>query len=145
MRRRLILRNREAMNRRAGANLHAREVRGRHGENPGYRPGDNWSTCQRCGFDVYASDLREDGYKPGLMVCPKCYDPPHPQDYVRVRTEDTAPLPGSTGSIDSYSTVAAVGSTEIPPATFGLIPSCIAGIAITGKSLVGTSDENILL
>ena len=122
MRRRLVLRNREAQNRRAGASLHAREVRGRHGENPGYRPGDNWSTCQRCGFDVYASDLREDGYKPGLMVCPKCYDPPHPQDYVRVWDDNTDPLDGSTGSLDSYSTVAAVGSTSLPLGSFPANP-----------------------
>lgn len=117
MSRRLLIRNREAMNRRAGANLHSREVRGRHGENPGYRPEDNWSSCQRCGFDIYASELKEDGYKKGMMVCPKCYDPPHPQDYVRVRDDNTSPLEGSTGSIDSYSTVAAEGSTEVPSST----------------------------
>lgn len=116
MRHRLVIRNKDSMNRRAGASLHAQEVRGRHSPATVYRVGDNWAECQRCGFDVYASDLVEDGYKPGLMVCTKCYDPPHPQDYVRVLEDDTSPI-FSTGANTETLDEAVEGSTEVPGST----------------------------
>lgn len=32
--------------------------------------------CQRCGWKYLLSELVEDGYTSGLLVCPTCYDPP---------------------------------------------------------------------
>ena len=122
---------RQAWNRRAGANLHSREVRGRHTVNAGFVPGDAWAECQRCGFDVLSSQLREDGYREGLLVCPKCYDPPHPQDYVQAFEDTLVPDSPSPGGLDTIDVVAGTdidgnatrwtevnddptGSTEVP-------------------------------
>ncbi len=86
-------------------------------------------------MDVLASEAREDGYKEGLIVCPKCYDPPHPQDYVRAHDDTLAPAGLSTGPDDTVNITAGVdvngdpltwtsvedggaaGSTEVPGAT----------------------------
>ena len=85
-----------AANRRAGANLHAQEVRGKH-TGKQWREGDWWTECQRCGFDVLGSELVEDGYRKGLLVCPKCKDLPHPQDYIRLPPEQLTPSGPTTG------------------------------------------------
>ena len=50
-----------------------------------YKPGDSLAICDQCGFRFYLSQLRKD--KDGFMVCKTCYDPPHPQDSIRVRPE----------------------------------------------------------
>jgi hypothetical protein len=119
-----IFRDKTAANERAGANRFSRDVRGQHTYNPGFRYGDNWAECQRCGFDVYASDLKEDGYKKGLMVCPLCYDPPHPQDYVRVVKDDPSPIWASGENSDS---TAAEGSTDV------YFAAGTMGLEITGE------------
>lgn len=45
--------------------------------------------CDRCGFQYEASQLRKEWT--GLMVCPKDYDPRHPQDRVRGKADRQAP------------------------------------------------------
>lgn len=115
----MSMRSRRLYNKRAGASLYAQKKTGKH-TGKRWKPGDNWTRCQRCGKDIYESDAREDGYQEGLIVCPICYDPPHPQDYIRIYPEDQRPGPLSTGDTgDDYSRVGAEGSTEIPAATFG--------------------------
>lgn len=59
-----------------------------HGPNPGYIPGDHWVECSRCGFDCRASQAKKEWN--GLVVCPKCWEPRHPQDFIRGRTDDQA-------------------------------------------------------
>jgi len=48
--------------------------------------------CDRCGLRFKHSELRWEvykGVKTGLLVCKKCNDPTHPQEYTeRVRTDD---------------------------------------------------------
>lgn len=90
---------------RAGETRNPGYKRGKHTVNPGYAPGDNWIECQRCGMDVYASDAREDGYREGLIVCPSCYDAPHPQDYVRAFEDTLEPAGLATGPDDTGSVV----------------------------------------
>ena len=107
--------SRRSWNRRAGANTHAREVRGKHLGNR-WKEGDYWAECQRCGHDVYGSTLREDGYVKGLLVCPKCYDPPHPQDYIRVPVDKITP-DGPTTGVTDYDTTGVEGSTDVPAST----------------------------
>jgi hypothetical protein len=107
---------RASWNNRAGTNRNSRDVRGKHTENRGYKPGDNWIECQRCGFDVYASEAREDGYREGLIVCPKCYDAPHPQDYVRAFDDTLTPYGFATGAVE-YDRTGAEGSTDNPSQT----------------------------
>jgi len=52
-----------------------------HPRNPGYIPGDPWYQCDRCGFDYRQSEIRKQW--DGLMVCGKCWEPRHPQDFVK--------------------------------------------------------------
>ena len=71
--------------------------------------------CDRCGQKYKAQELRKEWT--GLMVCEGCWEPRHPQDflrtspdimsvpYVRPRTEDVfvnIPLVGSLSLINGY-------------------------------------------
>jgi hypothetical protein len=53
-----------------------------------YVEGDYPAQCDRCGFEWLASQMQDQpasapGNPPsGLMVCPECYDPPHPNDNI---------------------------------------------------------------
>jgi len=46
-----------------------------HSPNPGFKPGDRWVECDRCGFDVYFSQTSIDPVA-GIRVCSKCLDEP---------------------------------------------------------------------
>lgn len=37
--------------------------------------------CDRCGFEFYSFELKREWQ--GLMVCHSCFEPRHPQDFVR--------------------------------------------------------------
>ena len=39
-----------------------------------------YGECNRCGDRVKLSRMVKDGQMRGLLVCPDCYDPRHPQD-----------------------------------------------------------------
>lgn len=52
-----------------------------HEANAGYQPGNHWCECQRCGFDYRASQMRKEWN--GSLVCEDCYEPRHPQDFVK--------------------------------------------------------------
>jgi hypothetical protein len=108
--------NNRHLNRTAGANLNSREARGRHGTSRKYQSGDNWVECQRCGHDIYSSDAVEDGYTRGLIVCPKCYDAPHPQDYVRAYEDRISPAGFVTGATTD-NVAGPAGSTSNPYST----------------------------
>lgn len=54
---------------------------GKHTANPGFKSGDHWLVCDRCGFDVYSSEARKTW--DGLVVCPEDWEPRHEQDFVR--------------------------------------------------------------
>ncbi len=92
-------------NRMAGTSRHPGHATGKHVPNPGYVAGDNWIECQRCGFDLLASQAREDGYREGLIVCPSCYDAPHPQDFVHAFEDTLTPAEHATGPDDTGSVV----------------------------------------
>lgn len=47
----------------------------------GYRAGDWLAVCDRCGRELYASQLFREWT--GLRVCRPCFDYRHPQDFVR--------------------------------------------------------------
>lgn len=44
-----------------------------------YISGEWLACCDRCARKFYASELRADGEKTGLKVCPDCWDSRHPQ------------------------------------------------------------------
>jgi len=100
-----------------GGNWNAHTVHGKHTRNPGYVPGQNWVECMRCGLDYRHSDIKREWT--GLVVCKTCWEPRHPQDFVRARTDRIA-APGPNNTAAAYSTVAAEGSTDVPPGTFAV-------------------------
>lgn len=62
-----------------------------HPRNAGYEPGNHWVECQRCGVDYRANEIKEDRQKPGLKVCPGCWDPRHPQEFVKAVLDNQVP------------------------------------------------------
>ena len=62
---------------------------GKHSRDAGFKSGDNWYTCPRCSFDIYASEARKEWT--GLLVCPECWDTRNPQDLRRAPKEQIAP------------------------------------------------------
>lgn len=51
--------------------------------------GDHNAFCDRCGFKYKASELRKEWQ--GFMVCATCWEPRHPQEFVRSIPEKPAP------------------------------------------------------
>lgn len=45
--------------------------------------------CDRCGVQYKNVDLRQEWT--GLRVCKTCYEPRHPQDFVRGKSDNQAP------------------------------------------------------
>lgn len=57
-----------------------------------YRRGDPYRICDRCGFRKRRSETRKE--YTGLIVCGPCYDPRHPQEFVRgVKDKQSFPDP----------------------------------------------------
>ncbi len=61
-----------------------------------YVAGDSYVICDECGFKVRASETRKRW--DNRRVCPKDWEPRHPQDFVRgrhdkIRTADPRPEP----------------------------------------------------
>lgn len=54
-----------------------------------YKPGDWNIRCDRCGKKMKGSEARETWNH--LFVCGPCWEPRHPQDFVRARTENPTP------------------------------------------------------
>lgn len=53
---------------------------------PGYEPGNHWVECERCAFVYRQAQMRTEWT--GLHVCKACWEPRHPQDFVRGRGDD---------------------------------------------------------
>ena len=51
----------------------------------GWKSGDPWVICDRCGFKTRRSESKKTWN--GLVVCEKDYEPRQPQDFVRARTD----------------------------------------------------------
>jgi hypothetical protein len=78
----------------------------------------SWNAiCDVCGFKFKSTDLRytgDIGSRAGLMACKDCYDPPHPQEFIRP-IQDQAKLPWTRPeATDTYLTIADAGSVLIP-------------------------------
>jgi hypothetical protein len=61
-----------------------------------YRAGEFYRCCDRCGFKVRNTETKKEWN--GLMVCLPCFDPRHPQDFVRGKVDKqnvTDPRPES--------------------------------------------------
>lgn len=60
------------------------------GPNDFLLPGTWNCICDRCGFKFKATDIRQEWT--GLMVCADCWEPRHPQDFIRT-TPDRMDVP----------------------------------------------------
>lgn len=105
---------------------------GKKTANPGFLPGANWFECPRCSFVIYASDARKEWT--GLYVCPECWDPRHPQDFVRGVPDNQRP----TGPVRSESTDTFVSVTyTLNTGYTGHGSYAISGIARAGQARCG--------
>jgi len=65
-----------------------------------YYSGKFFRLCDRCGFRYYNTETRKEP-ETGMIVCKDCYDPRHPQDYVKSKQDkqmvkDARPEPTDT-------------------------------------------------
>jgi len=97
---------------------------GKHTRNPGY--GDHWVTCDVCGFDIRAGDIRERW--DGLMVCPADYEMRHPQDFVRTLDEYL----GAVGPVRPEPTAVYTTGTCSEDGISGVAGDAVAGCMIAG-------------
>ncbi len=51
-----------------------------------YRSGSHLWICDRCGFQYHAEDKRREWT--GLITCPECWEPRHPQDFVKAKVDN---------------------------------------------------------
>jgi hypothetical protein len=99
--------------------------------NSAWISGEHLFVCDVCGFEYYSEKklIRWDG----LVVCPKDYEPRHPQDFVRAQTDSQGvnnPRPDSTHVfLDEYSGVCTAETR-----------SAIPGYAMPGCSIPGTPN-----
>lgn len=102
---------------------------GKKTRNPGYDAGNNWVTCDRCGFVVYAAEALHTW--DGLVVCEEDYEPRHEQDFVRSRKDKISadvvrPVPTD---VDGSPTVR----------------SAISGVAVAGQAMAGYGTTTSLV
>lgn len=74
--------------------------------------------CDRCGFRYKNHELQKEWT--GFMVCTHCWEPRHPQDFVRA-VPDQKPLPyvrPSDNGIDVGVDINEITQTDIPVGTF---------------------------
>lgn len=91
---------------------------------PGWIRGDHWIYCQRCGFTLRSSKGKREWTR--LIVCPRCWDPRHPQEFLRARKEDIAAKGLVTGEPKTRDVAPAytenttnISNTSVPGATHG--------------------------
>lgn len=70
-------------------------------DNNDYRPGDFYVICDECGFKKRSSDTRMRWDK--LRVCSStCWEPRHPQDFVRGRKDKQRVANARPEAIDHF-------------------------------------------
>lgn len=92
-----------------------------------YIRGDWNAICDDCGWEYKASELKSRW--DGLRVCYKCWEPRHPQDFVRSVTDTQAPSWTRPKSSDTFTNIVCTTRTSIAG-------YAIAGCAITSYASV---------
>jgi hypothetical protein len=82
-----------------------------------YKKADWKSICDRCGFLYKASQLKKEWN--GLRVCKVCWEPRHPQDFVRGKKDDqSVPWTRSESTdVETDSSAWAATTTAVPDGT----------------------------
>jgi hypothetical protein len=118
-----------------------------------YAHGQWNAICDVCGFKFKSGELRRRW--DGLMVCKDDYEVDHPQKHIRVK-EDGLAVPWvrdepedtylevcdlwTASPLADYGTADCMtvgGNTSIPLLISLFDPTCIAGIALTGRAIPG--------
>ena len=58
-------------------------------KSPGWKEGGHWVICDRTGMAIRAEDAKEEWT--GAVVAKEVWEPRHPLDYYRARSEDQSP------------------------------------------------------
>ena len=107
-----------------GMNIPMRNVRGKKTRSPGWEASNHWVYCDRCACAVRAKDAKKTW--DNLIVCPDDWEPRHPQDFVRGRSDDMAAKdPVRSEPADRF--IDQICDTR----------SAVAGIAIAGCAIAG--------
>lgn len=123
-----------------------------HSRNPGFRSGDYWVVCDRCGFDYRNSQIKVQW--DGLTVCNRCWEPRHPQDFVRAVKDTIAPQgPVRTPPTETFvtGTEATTGEPQglprpsHPPPQNQWSTANVVGTAQTPVTASGLDQNNFLL
>lgn len=106
-----------------------------HAHGAGFRPGDRWLVCDRCGFDYRLSQMKKEWN--GLIVCHSCYEARHPQDFIRAKQDTITPR----GPIRPPPPLSFVTRTYIDEFNDD---NAVAGIAVTGLAKAGV-DKTVII
>ena len=82
-----------------------------------FKKGDWNADCERCGFEYKASQLKKEWTN--LMVCRDCWEPRHPQDFVKgVKDDSSVPWTNQDGTDSTVDTSGWVTPDTVPSGTF---------------------------
>lgn len=112
---------------------------------PGWKSGEHWVECDVCG-DVFRNSVMIRRWWDNLIVDPGCYDPKHPQEYVRARNEDVTAKGLINPRTSPNYVVTACVTEEYNMDNFNAVAGYgIAGCAIAGYELppAGTFDGSL--
>lgn len=104
-----------------------------------WKHGDWNAICDRCGFKYKGSKLRKEWT--GLRVCPDCWEPQQPQDFVRGRLDRqrvpwARPDGGNAFTTTTLSGAEAVGQTVI---------SVVSATGAAQYGTIGIQTDKVLL
>lgn len=84
--------------------------------------------CDRCGFRFHSDELKKEWT--GLMVCHECWEPRHPQDFVRAVPEHITPPWVRPEGEDDFLNICYIDGM-----------SCYAGLAVAGCMIAGNQHH----
>ena len=113
-----------------------RGVHGKHTKNPGYEPGNHWVQCPLCGLDVRWEHMKKQW--DGKWRCADCWEPRHPQDFVRARRDRIA-VPYANSGADVFTTEDT--SNHQTGGDYELVPG--GNLGLRGSPIPNQSDEDL--
>lgn len=105
----------------------------------------SWNTiCDICGFKFKADELRytgDIGSRAGYMACKQCYDPPHPQEFIRP-IQDQNKLPWTRPeATDQFINVTYANTLTCTP--LGMLGQ--VGYGTAGCATIGNVDSELIV
>ena len=99
--------------------------------------GGHWVECMRCGDVRRNFNMKKEWT--GLIVCPDCWEPRHPQDLIRVKSDKIA----ARGIVNTLISIVSVAPCS-PDATAGVaIAGCaVAGVDVTAAANIPTATND---